>query len=170
MFYCGHNKIIVATVAPPVDHSLAQQELDIFTIWKISFIVVLLWNCGTTGTGLIYYLKNKFYCGIYCGFTISVNCISYYKIQVWRQCDHSYFTINMNVLQCHLCFNKNLKWRIFKTCDNHETGSPDKLCRIGAMLITGIAAYNSASDILTELLYSGKNITRLAPRYIFSRI
>ena len=73
MFYCGHNKIIVATVAPPVDHSLAQQELDIFTIWKISFIVVLLWNCGTTGTELIYYLKNKIYCGIYCGFTISVN-------------------------------------------------------------------------------------------------
>ena len=34
--------------------------------------MVLLWNCGTTGTGLIYYLKNKFYCGIYCGFTISV--------------------------------------------------------------------------------------------------
>ena len=66
----------MATVAPPVGHSFAQQELDTFTIRKISFIVVLLRNCGTTGTGLIYYLKNRFYCGIYCGFTISVNCFT----------------------------------------------------------------------------------------------
>ena len=63
----------MATVAPPVGHSFAQQELDTFTIRKISFIVVLLRNCGATGTGVIYYLKNRFYCGIYCGFTISVN-------------------------------------------------------------------------------------------------
>ena len=69
---CGHSKITVATIAPPVDHSFAPQELDIITIWKISFIVVLLWNLYTTGTGLIYYLKSKFYCGICCGFTISV--------------------------------------------------------------------------------------------------
>ena len=44
-----------------------------------------------------------------------------------------------------------LKLKIWKTCDNYKTGSPDKLCRIGAMLITGIAAYNSV-DIYVWLV------------------
>ena len=105
------------------------------------FVVIKFWGIFTLSFD--FYLispQTSFFCGKN---KIIWYCVSYYKIQKWRQCDYSYFTSNMNVLQCHLCFNKNLKWRIFKTCDNYETGSPDKLCRIGAMLITGIAAYNS---------------------------
>ena len=48
---------------------------------------------------------------------ISWYCTSYNIILKWRLCNNGYLTSNMNVLECHLCFENENNSKHVKICN-----------------------------------------------------